>query len=155
MENVILNSKFFDKKIFLHPEADSWQNSLRGGNQKKVLVVYDKAQASASELRLLQKILLAVNLELPKDVLLLALETGQSSSFSALKTQYELQTVLIFGTNTQNLGLHFQQNKYEVITCQQTRFLLADELPQIASDKNLKATLWQALQLLFPQTNPA
>ncbi len=149
MENVILNSQFFDSKLFLVPDSDETLKFTSGSNQKNLLVVYNKNSESEDNLELLTKILSAVHYRLPEDILMLAIEDQQPSSFTTIQNSQNIKDVLVFGIPAVQLGLHFQIQNYQAIQFTDCRFLFVDDLQDIATTKELKGKLWQCLQQLF------
>lgn len=148
-ENNILNSDFFDTKLFVVKNTDNTLKNASGSNQKKLCIVCRTDEASSQELEFLKKILSAVKYDLKEDVLLVNITQNQDLGFNAIRTNHEIKDAIIFGINPQNLGLHFKANLYQPFSCNQCRFLFAHSLKEIANKKEWKGALWTALQEMF------
>jgi hypothetical protein len=121
-----------------------------GENARGVLVVVQtKEGAEAGEMELLNKILNSVQLDYPKDALLL--HTTQASRFSltALSRATQSATVLLFGGRPDQYGLHFRMEKYRPFEIQGLRGIWVDELAEIGASKELKTALWSGLKSIF------
>lgn len=57
--------------------------------------------------------------------------------------------LLVFGLTPSQLGYTFQAPLYQPFRMGDRQFLFSDSLRDISADKNKKAALWKALQILF------
>ena len=144
-----MKNTFLDYKIFVSPEAADFVKSCSGDNAKHVLVVLQTREQNERLQELLTKIMAAVQIDLPKDALLLTIEAGKPYSFVKLAQEYEVEKVLLFGTPLRQLGLHFELPPYWLTEVQGRQFLAVDDLDTISQDKKRKTALWKCLQELF------
>ncbi|MEY2836072.1 MAG: hypothetical protein RLZZ557_1734 [Bacteroidota bacterium] len=68
---------------------------------------------------------------------------------SALELAFETKTVILFGLTPNILALPIHFPAFQIQAFQGYNFLWAPGLADIASDKQLKVTLWHCLQKLF------
>ena len=97
----------------------------------------------------LEKVLKAAGMDLEKDTLFAEITEIEQYSFLPLVKEKQTEYVLVFGIPANHLGLHVNMPLYQPISFYTTTFLFADKLSTLVADKNMKAKLWQSLQLLF------
>jgi len=102
-----------------------------------------------ANINLLEKILGAVKYNLNDDCQLICLKPNQSVSFSGIDKQGGFKNALIFGPISRKLGLNFDFKWYYPIEHNGCKFLFANHLSVIQSDKAHKGALWGALQEMF------
>lgn len=119
---------------------------VRGQFEKGILILHEEDQLSEEIMELLSKILQAVGLSM-NSVGLLSSEglLGRSlEEFNALNAH----TVIKFGRIQHPIN-SLPINTYHVHTEEETEYLFADSLSQIAENKELKSKLWNNLKILF------
>jgi len=129
------------------PDAAQTLAQCSGNAQSKVFVCFPDDENVPDQL--LEKILAAVNLKFPEDLLILRKTPNEPFSFSALMSRVQLEKILVFGLAPQQLGLQIIVHNYQPFQLNNCTFLFADDLKIIAADKLLKVRLWEALKHIF------
>ena len=135
-----------DFEVF--PLPDDTHLSVKGENQKNIVVFYKKSEKEGDDLNFLEKVLAAIQINTKKDICLVRLEKEQQTSLSALKGQHDINIVLLFGITTKQLGINFEIPNYHPFQLQDIQFLLADSLGSILKNGQKKRQLWESLKLL-------
>ena len=143
--------QFFDFQIFPQIDSEKLLNSASGSNQKNLLLVLKKLSPDKrlELLELLSKILKAVHYDLEKDALLIELTEKDAFSFVRFQTKTMIEKMIVFGIEPKNCGLNLSIKLYQEKHFQNWSFLFANDLQEIALDKNKKALLWNALKIMF------
>lgn len=115
----------------------------------KVLLLADE-ELDPSNLLFLEKILKAVNLNV-NGVDLLNLRGAQNMDFDELLKGKYINHFITFGVPFERLNLDIMMDRYAPVRFEGITFLMADSLPTIEADQNLKKRLWSALQRVFLQ----
>ncbi len=115
----------------------------------KVLLLADE-ELDPSNLLFLEKILKAVNLNV-NGVDLLNLRGVQHVDFGELLKGKYINHFITFGVPFERINLDIMMDRYAPVRFEGTTFLMADSLPTIEADQNLKKRLWAALQRVFLQ----
>ncbi len=113
----------------------------------KVLLLADE-ELDPSNLLFLEKILKAVNLNVD-GVDLLNLNGAKDIDFAAMVEGKHIQHFITFGVPFSRIKLDIGMDRYHPVRFFGINFLMADSLPTIEADQNLKRRLWGALQQLF------
>ena len=143
--------QFLDFQIFPQIDPEKLLNAAKGSNQKKLLIVLKKLSSDKKEelLDLLSKILKAVHYDLDQDALLIELTDEEGFSFVRFQTKTKIEKMIVFGINPKKCGLNFSAKLYEEKKFQDWSFLFANDLQEIAADKNKKGLLWNSLKTMF------
>ena len=115
----------------------------------KVLLLADE-ELDPSNLLFLEKILKAVNLNVD-GVDLLNLHGVRDMDFAELLRGKFINHFITFGVPFERIHLDIMMDRYQPVRFEGITFLMADSLPTIEADQNLKRRLWTALQRIFPQ----
>jgi DNA polymerase III psi subunit len=115
----------------------------------KVLLLADE-ELDPSNLLFLEKILKAVNLNV-NGVDLLNLRGVQNVDFDELLKGKYINHFITFGVPFERINLDIMMDRYAPVRFEGITFLMADSLPTIEADQNLKKRLWAALQRVFLQ----
>lgn len=115
----------------------------------QVLLLADE-DLDPSNLLFLEKILKAVNLNID-GVDLLNLHGVQNVDFAELLRGKYINHFITFGVPFERLHLDIMMDRYAPVRFEGITFLMADSLPTIEADRNLKKRLWDALQRVFLQ----
>ncbi|GAB3643427.1 hypothetical protein [Spirosoma arcticum] len=115
----------------------------------KVLLLADE-ELDPSNLLFLEKILKAVNLNV-NGVDLLNLRGAQNVDFDELLKGKYINHFITFGVPFERINLDIMMDRYAPVRFEGITFLMADSLPTIEADQNLKKRLWAALQRVFLQ----
>ncbi|MBC3786251.1 hypothetical protein [Spirosoma utsteinense] len=115
----------------------------------KVLLLADE-ELDPSNLLFLEKILKAVNLNV-NGVDLLNLHGVQNIDFAELLKGKYINHFITFGVPFERINLDIMMDRYAPVRFEGINFLMADSLPTIEADQNLKKRLWSALQRVFLQ----
>ncbi|UFH52859.1 hypothetical protein [Spirosoma sp. KNUC1025] len=113
----------------------------------KVLLLADEA-LDPSNLLFLEKILKAVNLNV-NGVDLLNLHGVRDVNFAELLRGKYIHHFITFGVPFERIDLDIMMDRYAPVRFEGITFLMADSLPTIEADQNLKRRLWGALQRMF------
>ena len=113
----------------------------------KVLLLADE-DLDPSNLLFLEKILKAVNLNV-NGVDLLNLNGVQEVDFAQLLRGKYVNHFITFGVPFERISLDIMMDRYAPVRFEGITFLMADSLPTIEADQNLKKRLWGALQRVF------
>ena len=114
-----------------------------------VLLLADE-ELDPSNLLFLEKILKAVNLNID-GVDLLNLHGVHDVDFAELLRGKYIHHFITFGVPFERLHLDIMMDRYAPVRFEGITFLMADSLPTIEADRNLKKRLWDALQRVFLQ----
>ena len=147
-----------DSEDFTRPNESSLAPpATRGQNTKGVLILYHKPGAEELEpdtAALLTKILKAVNHDI-EDVarcnwaLLEQQVEAQSNIFESLQL-IDCQKIIAFGDLPLAWSMsHFFQRYHITEDASGNRLLLADDLHEVAQNRDLKIKLWESLQKMF------
>ncbi|GAB4053852.1 hypothetical protein [Spirosoma litoris] len=115
----------------------------------KVLLLADE-ELDPSNLLFLEKILKAVNLNI-EGVDLLNLHGVRDMDFPELLRGKYINHFITFGVPFERINLDIMMDRYSPVRFEGITFLMADSLPTIEADQNLKKRLWGALQRVFPR----
>ncbi|GAB4033615.1 hypothetical protein [Spirosoma gilvum] len=113
----------------------------------KVLLLADE-ELDPSNLLFLEKILKAVNLNI-EGVDLLNLHGVKDLNFAELLRGKYINHFITFGVPFERINLDIMMDRYSPVRFEGITFLMADSLPTIEADQNLKKRLWTALQRVF------
>lgn len=113
----------------------------------KVLLLADE-ELDPSNLLFLEKILKAVNLNVD-GVDLLNLHGVQGMDFAELLRGKYINHFITFGVPFERINLDIMMDRYSPVRFEGITFLMADSLPTIEADQQLKKRLWSALQRVF------
>ncbi len=113
----------------------------------KVLLLADE-DLDPSNLLFLEKILKAVNLNI-NGVDLLNLRGVRDVDFAELLRGKYVNHFITFGVPFERINLDIMMDRYAPVRFEGITFLMADSLPTIEADQNLKKRLWGALQRVF------
>ena len=114
-----------------------------------VLLLADE-ELDPSNLLFLEKILKAVNLNVA-GVDLLNLRGAQNVDFDQLLKGKYINHFITFGVPFERINLDIMMDRYAPVRFEGITFLMADSLPTIEADQQLKKRLWAALQRVFLQ----
>lgn len=145
-----MDLQFFKPQIFFIAPTREILERASGDNAKGVIVIASFLESARAEERdLLNKVLKSVQLDGTKDVLLIPYTPETPVSVSALCRQTGSRTVLLFGVEPGQAGLHFRANKYAPFDINGIRGLWADQLSALDKSRELKNALWTSLRTLF------
>lgn len=116
---------------------------------QKVLLLADE-ELDPSNLIFLEKILKAVNLNID-GVDLLNLNGVRDVDFAEMVHGKHVHHFITFGVPFSRIHLDIAMDRYQPVRFFGITFLMADSLPTIEADQNLKKRLWAALQQVFLQ----
>jgi len=120
-------------------------------NPVGLCVVYAMENDTKVCLDFLEKVFKAVSVDMMAETSTFKLKEQEGFSL-ALHSAFEQHNMWIcFGITPEQLGLHFEYQKYMPITFREKTFLWTDSPQNIMEDPNLKKLLWVSLQKLFPK----
>ena len=120
------------------PESEIW-----------LVLVGDEAHDPVL-MELLQKILIAIDIDFPKEVYRIIIRSGDSFYLSNMLPESSSGTKLVFsfGVSPHTLGLELKHIVNETFQLMGHRFLFTDSLHDINTKSEKKRALWKALQPL-------
>lgn len=113
----------------------------------KVLILADE-DLTPSDLLFLEKILKAVNLNMD-GVELLNLHGVKHIDFAEVLRGKVINHFITFGVPFQRINLDIMMDRYAPVRFEGITFLMADSLPTVEADQNLKRALWNSLKRVF------
>lgn len=154
MNRIILPSSLLSELYKDVLVAEKIQKSIKieaGPEPVKVIVIthQEGAVLPDASLNFLQNILKACKIELSEAAVLTKTSPVISAGLTSLQKAYQTPVVLLFGLNPTILALPVHFPAFQVQSYSDCLYLWAPGLDEIAADKSLKATLWQALQKIF------
>lgn len=149
-KNDVLESGIFDFKIF--PPIDNDFPACKGENRKGLLLVM-KDEPALGLTTFLDKVLQAVGHNRNADALSVFLTDDQKFSFLGFAEKNAVEKALFFGVLPARVGLNINPRPYLPSSLSGRDFVFVHDLSAIEQDQELKAKLWKALQLMFP--NPS
>lgn len=124
--------------------------AVQGENARHTLIVVMEDAYDEPAAHFLSKVLQAVQYELSRDVFLLRLSAGAPAvSWASLQAVHTFERVLLFGVRPGQLGLSAVLRPYAPTRWVGIQWLVADALPDIASQQRLKGALWSAMKAVF------
>jgi hypothetical protein len=125
--------------------------AAQGPQYVKVTVISgnEGPELSKASHTFLQNVLSACKIDMMETAVLTKSSTLLSSGLTSLQQAYQTPVILLFGLNPTILSLPVHFPAFQVQAYNDCLFLWAPGLDEIAADKSLKATLWQALQKIF------
>ena len=96
----------------------------------------------------MEKILKAVSLNID-GVDILNLNGARDIDFAAMVQDKHIHHFITFGVPFSRIKLDIAMDRYHPVRFFGINFLMADSLPTIEADQNLKRRLWGALQQVF------
>ncbi len=118
-------------------------------NQANVLVVLRDNDYNEEEAKLLKKIINATGTDFEKEIILLKLKDEESIYLFDVLTSLKVNQVIVFGLNSNALGLNLIPKKYEIFSVSGQNVLLSDSLNVLLKDEQSKKSLWQSLKIFF------
>lgn len=148
-----MKNRFFDFKLFAIPATDEVLPRIQGQGQRGILILHT-AEQSPEITNFLQKMLLAVQVDLSQDAYLLAYTPGERLPLGALCRHLPANQLLLFGAHLPDLGFHLELPTYYLMPMAPLKLLLADDLEAIYQErrsggKKMSGALWLALQEMF------
>ena len=97
----------------------------------------------------LSKILGAIQYDITKDVLLIAIEQKTQINLTSILKNVDISKIIVFDIAPNDIGLNCRLPNYFPLEINERSFLLVDSLSQISKNKVKKKDLWIALQKMF------
>ena len=146
--NFILKNIFVNNKVY---HVDSFDELIVEGNQSNPKLIFIVLNADEKvHLSFLDKILMAIGLDRMTDVVTIFYDKGNIPIHKKVSSSVNSK-VLVFGIPPKKLGLNFSYQQYESVSLDSTKYLFANNLEDIQSDKRKKLALWNILQIMFPK----
>jgi len=139
MDTLNLDNKFLDFKLFVLPKTE---NLGKTDKTYSLFILVRPEEYNESSQEFLKKIIGAMKLDFEQEVFVLKLQEGENANFHAINCKI----LLSFDVLMKPIGVHYPLKKYHFLKYNDCQFLLADSLPKIAEDKNLKGALWNVLK---------
>lgn len=136
-----------DTMLFIAPDRPV-ADTASGAFEKKILIAALAEPGHPGNRDFLSKVVAAANLNLETDALYAELPAGEP--FNCLSGLPEKpRYVLIFGLTAAQAGLQVQAPLYQPLYLHGITWLFADSLAALEPDRLKKASLWNALKILF------
>lgn len=154
-KNNILSNSFFDFDLFAIPDRKSALDRMQGEGRAQIVIAYLTGAAAQADRDYLAAILAPLHLDLQQDAVSIALTPDDMIGLAPVIAQYQAKYILLFGCPAATCGLRLKISDYEPCTYQGRRYLRAESLEQIRTDREKKdnrraKALWHALQNMFP-----
>lgn len=143
-----MTSNFLDYPIIDIPDWGEVLPQFEGNLDGKVLVIFPKDEI-IYEQKLLTKIVAALKLSYPKDVIVLKKTKQNDFSFGKFLQHFRVKQAIIFGVAPQSLGIKAILEKYKFISVNDCSMLFSHSLSELDSNKSYKIKLWNSLKALF------
>jgi len=140
-----LKSKLPISNIFAHKINKKRQSDLIGQVQDKAVLIFCNSDLSEAELDLLSNILGAIQYDLSKDALIVALKEKEQIHLAPLLVE-SIQLVIVFGCSSTQLQSHIIDQKYKAQRVLSRKIIFSDPLTALIENKTLKMALWNALK---------
>ena len=140
-----MKSKLPISNIFAHKINKKRQSDLIGQVQDKAVLIFCNSDLSEAELDLLSNILGAIQYDLSKDALIVALKEKEQIHLAPLLVE-SIQLVIVFGCSSTQLQSHIIDQKYKAQRVLSRKIIFSDPLTALIENKTLKMALWNALK---------
>jgi len=144
-----LNVKGFGFQIVAFNEQEIELTKASSSNSLKTTVVLKSEDLNDINSDLLKKILKAVDLNFPEEVMILKYSGNKPFRITDILKTSQTEVCLCFGFTPQELGLNLDITKYSIFECQPTKSLFANGLSGLNQNSNEKKLLWVALKEIF------
>ena len=134
--------------LFVTAEKTALANA-KGGFARQVAVLVLEEPSAISNRDFLDKVLTAAQLSLANDTFLAEIPAGELRAIAPDLMEYQPKQVLVFGLSAAQLGLSFEVQAYQPMAFYGCKWLFADNLSALESDKAKKTQLWTALKQMF------
>ena len=140
-----MNSIFFDKEIFIIPEAED--SSIEFSESSDMLIVCNTEDLEKNK-QLLTNILNAISRKENENVDIHCLDNEETLNL-AKSLNKQIKYVICFGLKPKNISMNagFRANKF--YQTESFSIMLSHSLGQLESEKKYKKALWEALQNAF------
>lgn len=154
MNRIILPSSLLSdlyKDVLVTEKTQKPSKTVSGPEPVKVVVIASQEGAALPDalLNFLQNVLKACKINLSETAVLTKSSPVISGGLPSLQEAYSSPVILLFGLSPTILALPVHFPAFQVQAYNDCLYLWAPGLEEIAADKSLKATLWQALQKIF------
>ena len=149
-----MDELFLDFDVIHLADTTAIAERCKGQNVQKTLAIFQVGEQEEELGAFLEKVLAAAQLNLTTDILSLILSPNENCSFIGLCQRFEIQTLLVFGINSERLGIHFQVVPYEFLRYEGRNYVFLDDLQLIYDErqqggKRMSGELWKILKTLF------
>ena len=147
-------TQFFDFDVYQFTDNELIDKMVRGLNKKQFLIIFSCPEEEEKELTpYLQKILTALGVQMDDDTHYLNLPPGNEINLSHFLQHTATRKILLFGIQPNLLSLNIQIPPYTVFPFLGYKWLSADPLGDIFTERNQAtrpkaAALWTALNIL-------
>jgi len=148
------SSQFLDFDIYQFPENELIDQHLKGSNGKQFLIILHCTEAEEKDLiPYLQKIMGSISIQLEEDTHYINLPKNMNLNISHLIHLYGFNKILLFGIAATSLSLNIQPPVYTVFSFMGKKWLSADALPDIFSERKQTnrpkaGALWNVLSIM-------
>lgn len=112
-----------------------------------IFVLFLDVDLQPELLQMLDKIALALKLDKAQVEYLIVHSDG--IFLNDLQAKYKAKHVVVFGAEPKDLNINAELSNYRVYPFNQFKLLLVNDVLDIYSNKQLKASLWNSLQEMF------
>ncbi len=146
MDNTLLPD-FLNFDIYKISNNNDNIGIIYNNDVRQTLILINKPDET--HLDFLSKILGAIQYDITKDVLLIAIEQKTQINLTSILKNVDISKVILFDIAPNDVGLNCRLPNYFPLEINERSFLLADSLSQISKNKVKKKDLWIALQKMF------
>ncbi len=140
-----MNLKLPISKIFAHKINEKRKFDLIEQVQEKAVLIFCHNDISEAERDLLTNIIGAIQYDLNKDAMIVALNEKDQIHLAPLLVE-SIQLVIVFGCSSTQLQTHITDQKYKAQRVLSRKIIFSDPLNVLLENKTLKMSLWNALK---------
>lgn len=150
MQNRLLKQihreSFFSFNIISPPESRDFPEKMKDLPGNSALILCAEKDAEDEQLRFLENVLNAIELNLDQNAFLISLTESEKFGFSPFFESPAISLVLVFGLSSEMIGLQLKTQPYQLFSFRRKQFLFADPLSEIEQKQSLKRMLWKELK---------
>jgi len=129
-----LGKDWLSFEIIALPINDGSLPRIEGENAREILLLFQKEE-DPGLINFLQRVMRAVGMDLHKDTNFAGIEQGFEPSFAEISHSVSFKTLILFGTQPEEIGLHLEYRRYRPIVFQGKTILSCHSLRELADER--------------------